>query len=156
MFSRTARIARRGRAEVRGRSSKEKVVAVSQSVSRIETDRSDADPSGRGRVERISGNLIDCYSAGRVVETCQVSFVRAVRGNSTSGRPRSTHPPHRTNPCSRSFLFLPGRISRLSSPWPTTSDAVLAVSANFIEMQNQSRLFAKLLAGPRSRPSNVD
>ena len=46
-----------------------------------------------GRVERISGNLIDCYSAGRVVETCQVSFVWAVWGNSTSGRttPKYTH-----------------------------------------------------------------
>lgn len=25
--------------------------------------------------DRISGNLIDCYSTGRVMETCQVSFV---------------------------------------------------------------------------------
>lgn len=34
----------------------------------VEMDRS-------WNADRISGNLIDCYSTGRVMETCQVSFV---------------------------------------------------------------------------------
>ena len=53
---------------------------------------------------------------------------------------------------------LRSRLVRLSPPTPricTTSDAILVARANFIEMQNQSRLFAELLADAYVASANL-